>query len=97
MVENTKVKNFDPKINDTKKIIIKKPGIVSGIAKVHEGTLKVAVESVLSHPIYKKQQKRIKNYLVVCEKNSTFFIGQQVFITPCVKVSKRKSWKILTQ
>ena len=78
-------------------INIKKPAIVSGIAKVHEGTLKVSVESVFEHPVYHKQQKRHRNYLVICEKNSTFTMGQRVFISPCKRISKRKSWKVLAE
>jgi ribosomal protein S17 len=80
-----------------KEINIKKTATVSGIAKVHEGTLKVSVESVFEHPIYHKQQKRHRNYLVVCDKDSSFTMGQRVFITPCKRVSKRKSWKILSE
>jgi ribosomal protein S17 len=81
-------------VKKEEKVAIKKPAKVSGIAKVAEGTLKVAVESVWSHRIYKKQQKRSKNYLVCCPKNSIYSIGELVYITQCSRVSKRKSWKI---
>lgn len=77
------------------KTLTRKSAVVSGISKVHEGTLRVAVESVLEHPIYHKQQKRIKNYLVVCEKNGQFTIGQKVYISYFKKISKRKSWKVV--
>jgi ribosomal protein S17 len=84
-MENTK---------NIKKVITRKRATVSGISKVNEGTLKVSVESVLEHPIYHKQQKRHRNYLVVCDKSENFSIGDVVFITPCRKVSKLKSWQI---
>ena len=82
-------------VKQQEKIAIKKPAKVSGIAKVFEGTLKVAVESVWSHPIYKKQKRIRKNYLVCCPKDATYLLGQLVYITQCSRVSKRKSWKIL--
>jgi ribosomal protein S17 len=83
--------------NEIIKTNIRKPATVSGIAKVHEGTLKVSVESVIEHSKYHKQQKRHRNYSVICEKNSQFSVGQRVFITPCRRVSKTKSWKILAE
>jgi hypothetical protein len=44
--------------NEIIKTNIRKPATVSGIAKVHEGTLKVSVESVIEHSKYHKQQKK---------------------------------------
>jgi ribosomal protein S17 len=97
MVKNKEKNIVNPQDqpNYIQKVTIRKSGTVSGIGKVHEGTLKVAVEFTLEHPIYHKQQKRIKNYLVDCDKTTTFTLGQKVFITPCKKISKRKSWKVL--
>ena len=84
-MENTK---------NIKKVITRKRAIVSGNSRVNEGTLKVSVESVLESPVYHKQQKRHRNYLVVCDKNDTFNLGDVVYITPCKKVSKLKSWQV---
>lgn len=81
--------------NNVDKIIKKVPAMVLDSPKLHEGTAKVLVETVLVHPIYKKQQKRQKIRTVACEKNADFKKGDKVFITQCKRISKTKSWKIL--
>jgi ribosomal protein S17 len=79
------------------KIVKKVPATVLESLRLHEGTAKVSVESVLYHPIYGKQEKRHKIMTVACEKGKDLKIGQKVFITQCKRISKTKSWKILEE
>lgn len=55
-------------------------------------TLKVNVELIKSHPIYKKLYKVTKSYLVHVQNVSDYQIGETVFIYPIKPLSKRKVW-----
>ncbi len=72
-------------------MIIKKGTVVkiSG-----EKTVKVEVVEYRAHPKYKKQYRVTKNFLV---QNDGFNVkeGDNVVITPCRKLSKRKSWTLV--
>lgn len=92
----TKNNEVTSKKVDEKPIIkTKKVGFVNGISKVHEGTLRVSISMVKKHKLYKKRMKSSKNYIVDCPKDATFEMGQEVFIKPIARVSKRKSWQVV--
>lgn len=57
-----------------------------------EKTAKVAVERVVSHPIYKKRLKKIRKYLVHDEFGVN--IGDTVRFVATKPFSKMKKWKI---
>lgn len=56
-------------------------------------TVKVAVENLLEHPVYKKHVKRTKNYLVHDELGAKE--GQTVHFTASKPYSKLKKWKVI--
>ena len=72
-------------------MIIKKGTVVkiSG-----EKTVKVETNEYRAHPKYKKQYRVTKNFLV---HNDGFDVkeGDKVVITPCRKLSKKKSWTLV--
>ena len=69
--------------------------VVHNDKKNHEGTLSVIVSRVFSHPKYRKKVKKIKKYIVCCNKEKKYSIGSKVFIIQCAPVSKLKRWKII--
>lgn len=70
-------------------------GVVNGISKVNEGTLRVAVESFGYNKLYSKSIRRVKNYLVACNRGMQVSIGSKVKIQQIAPVSKRKHWKVV--
>src|SRR4030065_1077494 len=63
------------------------------ISRKMERTVKISVERMVIHKIYKKRYKRIKNYLVHDELGSQ--VGDVVKFAACKPISKSKKWKII--
>jgi small subunit ribosomal protein S17 len=57
-------------------------------------SVKVRVQHLMLHPLYKKVVKKIKNYIVHDEKNEAS-VGDKVLIRETRPLSKRKSWRII--
>jgi len=57
-------------------------------------TIHVKVESIKSHPKYKKQYKVHKKYAVHDQKR-TAKIGDKVLIEECRPISKTKKWRLV--
>jgi small subunit ribosomal protein S17 len=58
-------------------------------------TVTVLVERRTMHPIYKKYVKQSAKYAAHDEAN-LFRIGDKVSIEECAPISKRKTWKVIT-
>jgi small subunit ribosomal protein S17 len=58
-------------------------------------TVTVLVERRTMHPIYKKYVKQSSKY-AAHDENNAFRIGDKVQIEECRPLSKRKSWKVIT-
>lgn len=71
--------------------MITKQGTVTKISG--QKTIKVEVRSYQTHPKYKKQFLRTKNYLVHDEKESAK-VGDEVSIVQARPTSKRKTWAL---
>jgi small subunit ribosomal protein S17 len=71
--------------------MITKQGVVVKISG--EKTIKVQVRSYQTHPKYKKQYLRTKNFLVHDEKTEAKE-GDEVSFAQCRPVSKRKTWAL---
>ena len=63
------------------------------VADKAEKTVTVAIDIVKSHPVYRKQYKQTKKYLVHDEKSDAN-IGDWVSIVETRPISKRKRWKL---
>lgn len=59
-----------------------------------ERTAKVEVARRWKHPVYKKFVKRTKNYLAHVPAEITVAVGDEVTLTSCPPVSKRKNFMI---
>ncbi len=57
-------------------------------------TIKVQIEQIFMHPLYKKQVRRKKNILVHDEKNEAK-IGDKVEVTESRPLSKLKKWRLV--
>ncbi len=57
-------------------------------------TIKVQIEQIVMHPIYKKQIRRKKNILVHDEKNEAK-IGDKVEVIESRPISKLKRWRLV--
>ena len=57
-------------------------------------TIVIKVENRYSHPMYSKIMVKSKKYLVHDEME-TCQIGDQVLVTECRPLSKRKRWKLV--
>lgn len=73
--------------------MITKKGTI--VKKSGDKTVKVRVIEYVQHPKYKKRYPITKNFLVHDEKNQGE-VGTDVMIIQDRKVSKKKSWKLLT-
>ncbi len=58
-------------------------------------TVTVLVERRTMHPIYKKYVKQSAKYAAHDEAN-VFRMGDKVSIEECAPLSKRKTWKVIT-
>lgn len=56
-------------------------------------TVKVSVETMVRHPIYRKSITRTRNFLCHNEMENVG-VGCKVEITECRPYSKLKSWKV---
>lgn len=65
------------------------------IEKVSENTLRVRVNRVKIHPIYKKRYRVSKYYLVDVDKLEEFKVGDKVKFTSTRPISKNKAWKVI--
>lgn len=71
--------------------MITKQGVVVKISG--EKTIKVQVRSYQTHPKYKKQYLRTRNFLIHDEKTEAK-VGDEVSFAQCRPVSKRKTWTL---
>lgn len=60
---------------------------------IDKKTIKIEVERKISHPIYQKQFRQSKNYLVDSQGKEVN-LGQEVAFKECRPVSKRKKWQL---
>lgn len=75
-----------------KKTIIKKKGIV--VSDKMKKTVVVAVDSLKTHPKYKKKYISSKKYKAHDEEEK-YKVGDAVEIVPCKPMSKDKRYKVL--
>lgn len=61
-----------------------------------EKTLSVVVETRRPHPVYQKVVRYSKKYLVHCV-DDTISVGDDVVITECRPLSKRKRWRVVSK
>ncbi|MDA8575691.1 30S ribosomal protein S17 [Candidatus Marinamargulisbacteria bacterium] len=61
-----------------------------------EKTLSVVVETRRPHPLYQKVVRYSKKYLVHCV-DDTISVGDDVVITECRPLSKRKRWRVVAR
>lgn len=73
--------------------MITKKGTVKAISGTQ--TIKVEVVERRAHPKYKKMYRISKNFLAHDEKSAAK-VGDEVMISQCRPVSKRKHWKLDT-
>ena len=73
--------------------MITKQGVVTKVSGAK--TIKVEVRSYQTHPKYKKQFLRTKNYLVH-DADEKAVVGNQVTIQQARPVSKRKKWALIS-
>ena len=59
-------------------------------------TVTVQVERRFKHPLYKKFIRRSKKY-AAHDENNVVKIGDVVRIRECRPISKRKTWKVVTE
>ena len=63
------------------------------ISKLGEKTVKVSVERIVVHPLYKKRFKRSRSYLVHNELEVA--VGDKVKFSDTKPISKMKKWKVI--
>ena len=72
--------------------------IVATVAFVKdEKTVRVAVQTLIEHPLYKKRVKRVTKLLCHNEQGIELAEGDKVFIKQCKPVSKNKSFAIVAK
>lgn len=64
------------------------------VADAAHKTVAVRVERTVTHPLYRKVQRRRKRYLAHDETNECRN-GDRVLIEECRPLSKRKSWRVI--
>jgi small subunit ribosomal protein S17 len=74
------------------KIITRKKGVV--VSDKMQKTIVVAVETLKTHPKYKKKYRSTKKYKVHDEENK-YKIGDAVEIVPCKPMSKDKNYVVV--
>ncbi|HCU70227.1 MAG TPA: 30S ribosomal protein S17 [Candidatus Moranbacteria bacterium] len=77
---------------DKKKVIIKKKGIV--VSDKMTKTVVVAVDSLKTHPKYKKKYISTKKYKAH-DAEGKYKTGDEVEIVPCKPMSKDKCYKVI--
>lgn len=83
--------------NETKqpqatKTIVRRTGIVRSTGG-HK-TIRVDIESMVKHPTYGKYLRR-RTRLAAHDPENTAQVGDTVEITPCRRLSKSKSWRLV--
>ena len=74
------------------KTIIRRTGIVHSTGG--QQTIRVDIEDLVKHPTYGKYQRR-RTRLAAHDQESTAQVGDTVEITPCRRLSKSKSWRLV--
>jgi small subunit ribosomal protein S17 len=74
------------------KTIIRRTGIVRSTGG-HK-TIRVDIESMVKHPMYGKYMRR-RTRLAAHDPENTAQVGDTVEITPCRRLSKSKSWRLV--
>ncbi|MFZ2188545.1 MAG: 30S ribosomal protein S17 [Candidatus Moraniibacteriota bacterium] len=74
------------------KIITRKKGVV--VSDKMQKTIVVAVDTLKTHPKYKKKYRSTKKYKAHDEENK-FKIGDTVEIVPCKPISKDKNYVVV--
>lgn len=74
------------------KIITRKKGVV--VSDKMQKTIVVAVETLKTHPKYKKKYRSTKKYKAHDEENK-YKIGDAVEIVPCKPMSKDKNYVVV--
>ena len=59
-------------------------------------TVTVLVDRRYRHPVYKKYIKRTDKY-AAHDENNAFKVGDHVQIEECSPISKRKTWRVVSQ
>ena len=75
---------------------LKKTKVGKVVSISGEKTLSVVVETRRPHPLYQKIVRYSKKYLVHCVDDS-IGIGDEVLITECRPISKRKRWRVVSK
>ena len=58
-------------------------------------TVVVKVETLKTHPLYKKKYKVHKKYKAHVENEKEYQIGDKVIIEECRPISKEKKWRVI--
>ena len=74
------------------KIITRKKGVV--VSDKMDKTIVVAVQTLKTHPKYKKKYRSTKKYKAHDEENK-YKIGDTVEIMPCKPLSKDKNYRVV--
>jgi small subunit ribosomal protein S17 len=74
------------------KIITRKKGVV--VSDKMQKTIVIAVETLKTHPKYKKKYRSTKKYKAHDEENK-YKIGDVVEIVPCKPMSKDKNYRVV--
>ncbi|MFA5961622.1 MAG: 30S ribosomal protein S17 [Parcubacteria group bacterium] len=80
-----------PKV-EKNKIITRKKGVV--VSDKMQKTIVVAVDTLKTHPKYKKKYRSTKKYKAHDEENK-YKIGDAVEIVPCKPMSKDKNYVVV--
>ena len=80
------------KNSDSKKIVIKKKGVV--VSDKMAKTVVVSVDSFKTHPKYNKKYKSTKKYKAH-DAEGKYKVGDIIEIVPCRPMSKDKRYKVV--
>ena len=75
---------------------LKKTKVGKVVSVSGEKTVSVVVETRRPHPLYQKIVRYSKKYLVHCVDDS-IVVGDDVLITECRPLSKRKRWRVVAK
>lgn len=74
------------------KIVTRKKGVV--VSDKMDKTIVIAVETLKTHPKYKKKYRSTKKYKAHDEENK-YKVGDTVEIVPCKPMSKDKNYRVV--
>jgi small subunit ribosomal protein S17 len=83
---------MDSQIVEKNKIITRKKGVV--VSDKMDKTIVIAVETLKTHPKYKKKYRSTKKYKAHDGENK-YKIGDTVEIVPCKPMSKDKNYVVI--